>query len=285
MKNKQMNIWKGLLLFSVLMLFAVPLVSAAPAPAMYLNPEPSSVNCGESTTVEVRINTSANSMGAYAWIYFDPACVNITNVNYTGAPWQPMVQPGWSHQGDHVILSTANFNGVAKGDHLFATIEVECVGCDCTSEIGFTKPEPTGVVAYNGTFTCEAAPSLNVAVTINNATFGTMLAGNRQELNVSLTMNNTGTVDANITAVFKSNVTTGTYGLNETSGNNIISGNNFALGPDGYEKALTNTTTTTFISTIPADEEVTYDAILVVPAGQAAGDYSGIVELIIEESS
>ena len=61
MRNKQTNIWKMLLLFSILMLFAVPSVLAAPAPSIYMNPEDSNVNCGESTTVEVRINTSAVS--------------------------------------------------------------------------------------------------------------------------------------------------------------------------------------------------------------------------------
>jgi hypothetical protein len=283
MRKKQTNIWKRLVLFSILMLFAVPLVSAAPAaPAMYLNPEHSSVNCGESTTAEVRINTSTDTMVVQADIYFDPTCVNITNVDYTGAPWYPVVPPGWSHRGDHVRLGTMKYPSVSTGDYLFATIEGECVGGDCMSDIGFTEIRPDGTIAYNGTFTCEA-PAPNVVVTVNNASFGTMLAGNRQELNVSLTMNNTGTAPANITAVFKTNVT-GTYGLNGT-GENIIPGTNFELGPDGDEKALTNTTVTTFISTIPAGVEVTYDAILEVPAGQTAGDYSGIVELIIEESS
>ena len=283
MRKKQMDIWKRLVLFSILMLFAVPIVTAHIAPAMYLNPEHSSVNCGESTNVEVRINTSTDTKAVQADIYFDPACVNITSVNYTGAPWQPLFLPGWSHWVDHVRLGTMKYPGISAGDYLFATLEVECVGCDCMSDIGFTEIRPDGTIAYNGTFTCEA-PAPNVAVTVNNASFGTMLAGNHQELTVSLTLNNTGTASANITAVFKTNVT-GTYGLNGTSGNNIIPGTNFELGLDGDEKALTNTTATTFISTLPAGVEVTYAAILAVPAGQTADDYSGIMELIIEESS
>jgi len=156
MRNKQMNVWKRLLLVSVLMLFAVPLVSAAPAPAMYLYPEDGTGTCGESTTVDLKINTSSSSTSAYAWIYFDPACVNITAIDYTGSPWQPVMSPGWSHQGDHVILSAVNFAGVDLGDYQFAALTIECVDCDCTSDIKIIKPEPLGVTVYNGTFTCVA---------------------------------------------------------------------------------------------------------------------------------
>jgi len=117
----------------------------------------------------------------------------------------------------------------------------------------------------------------NVVVTVHNTSFGNVLAGDNTTIYISLTLNNTGTASADIEAVFKSNVSE-IYGLNGT-GSNIIPGNYFELGPDTNEKALTNTTTKTFVSTLPAGENVTYNAILTVPAGQAADDYSGIVEL------
>ena len=118
----------------------------------------------------------------------------------------------------------------------------------------------------------------NVVVTVHNTSFGNMLAGDNCEIHISLTLNNSeGTAVATIEAVFKTNVSE-IYGLNGT-GTNIIPGDNFELGPDTNETALTNTTTKTFISTVAAGATVDYDAILIVPAGQAADDYSGIVEL------
>lgn len=117
----------------------------------------------------------------------------------------------------------------------------------------------------------------NVVVTVHNTSFGNMLAGDTAEIYISLTLNNTGDAPADIYAVFKTNVSE-IYGLNGTV-SNIIPGDNFELGPDTNETALTNTTTKTFISTVAAGATVDYDAILIVPAGQAADDYSGIVEL------
>ena len=128
--------------------------------------------------------------------------------------------------------------------------------------------------------TPPAAGAPNVSVSVNTTCFGSVLAGNSTEIHVSLTLNNTGDASAEIEAVFKTNVSD-VYGLNGTGESiiPIIPGNNFELGPDGNETALTNTTTKTLISTLPAGETVTYDAILIVPAGQAADDYNGIVEL------
>ncbi len=105
-----------------------------------------------------------------------------------------------------------------------------------------------------------------------------MLAGGNTTIYISLTLNNSeGTGPAEIEAVFKTNISE-IYGLNGTAPN-IIPGNYFELGSDGCEKALTNTTTKTFISTLDAGATVDYDAILTVPAGQATDVYSGIVEL------
>jgi hypothetical protein len=136
----------------------------------------------------------------------------------------------------------------------------------------------TNCTAEETFYVGEAGDAPNVVVTVHNVSFGNMLAGDNTTIYISLTLNNSeGTAAATIEAVFKSNVSV-VYGLNGT-GSNIIPGNNFELGRDTNEKALTNTTTKTFISTLPAGENVTYNAILIVPAGQAADDYSGIVEL------
>ena len=72
MRKKRTDIGNKLLMFSILVLFAlfvVPLVSAAPpVPSMYLYPENTIESCGESTTVEVRVNTSDVTTGVQAWI-------------------------------------------------------------------------------------------------------------------------------------------------------------------------------------------------------------------------
>lgn len=307
--------------FGVLgLLFVMLVVSTTSAtPTLHFVPQDSSVvgYCHE-TVVEVRLNLSAgDTLIDYGkvGISYDPSCGNITDRNFntdilTGvdpswSSWNSQFlgpsteKPCWGYGMDWIVFGfwipkTGPF------DELIGNFTIHCdsTNLPCTNYLNFTcmqgclqgcmciwnsSDREVSHSVVNGTFTCEA-PAPNVSVTVKNVSFGTMLAGNRQEINVSLTLNNTGTAPANITAVFKSNVTGTTYGLNGT-GENIIPGTNFELGPDGDEKALTDTTDTTVISTIPAGVEVTYDAILVVPAGQAAGDYSGIVELIIEESS
>jgi len=129
------------------------------------------------------------------------------------------------------------------------------------------------------TFDVGTAGVANVVVDVHTTSFGNMLAGDNTTIYISLTLNNSeGTAPATIEAVFKTNVSV-VYGLNGTFGSNIIPGNYFELGPDTNEKALTNTTTKTTISIVAAGAIVDYNAILIVPAGQAADDYSGIVEL------
>jgi len=117
----------------------------------------------------------------------------------------------------------------------------------------------------------------NVAVTVNNASFSTVAAGSTNEIPISLTLENTGTASALIEAVFTTN-DGGVYGL-DGSGTNIIPGNSFKLGPDGSEQTLTNTTIRTPICTLGAGQTLNYTAILIVPPGQSADDYTGTIEL------
>jgi hypothetical protein len=117
----------------------------------------------------------------------------------------------------------------------------------------------------------------NVAVTVNNVSFSTVVAGSTNEIPISLTLNNTGTASANIEAVFTTNDGS-VYGL-DGSGTNIIPGNNFKLGQDSDEKFLTSTTTRTPICTLGVGETLNYTAILIVPPGQSADDYLGTIQL------
>ena len=138
-----------------------------------------------------------------------------------------------------------------------------------------TEVDAGGLFDFNITL-APAVP--NVAVTVNNAGFSTILAGSTNEIPISLTLNNTGTASAVIEAVFTTNDGSGVYGL-DGSGTNIIPGNNFKLGPNGGEQTLTSTTTRTLICTLGAGQTLDYDAILIVPPGQSADDYLGTIQL------
>ena len=164
MKNKTV-LFSVLAVFALFAVIAVPSVSATyPANAIYLEPEDSSgLYCENSTLVEVRVNASVVTTGVQTDIYFDPTCVNITDVDYTGSAWPPLAPPGWTHWGDHVTLIGIFMAGVPAGDNLFATIRLHCVneGC-CISDLEFhddivldSTPAPIDITAYDGMFTCE----------------------------------------------------------------------------------------------------------------------------------
>lgn len=147
---------------SILVLLLVTLlvstVAAMDAPAMW--------TVQNEEGIALMVNTSEDSSGANAWVYFDPACINITNITMTG-PYTPLDGPGWSNHLNHNVIALTNFSVVEPGEYKIAQMEVECVGSNCTSAIGITKAEPVGVVVYNGTFACDAAEiSNNTTVSI-----------------------------------------------------------------------------------------------------------------------
>lgn len=96
----------------------------------------------DNDTIIVMINSSIPSMGAQAYIYFDPNCINIIEINVTSSPWQPLIGPGWSHQGDHVVISTANFAGVEANKYIFAILTVDKIKDNCISEIYIENVHP-----------------------------------------------------------------------------------------------------------------------------------------------
>jgi hypothetical protein len=164
MKNK-IVLFSVLAVFAVIAVIAVPSVSAiSPADVIYLEPEDSSgLYCENDTLVEVRVNAGVVTTGVQTDIYFDPSCVNITDVDYTGSAWPPMVPPGWTHWDDHVRLIGINMAGVPAGDNLFATIRLHCVNEDyCVSDLAFSgvivldsAVIPISIIPSDGTFSCE----------------------------------------------------------------------------------------------------------------------------------
>jgi len=151
----------------LLLLAMVPMITAEDVPAMWM--------AQDGTDIDLMVNTSEDSSGANAHIHFDPGCINITDVNFTGSPWQPMEMPGWSHQGDYIALAAVNFSGVQAGEHKIATLTIDCVGSDCTSEINITQAEPVGVVVYNTTYACSDPVVDDTEIAIGDGTGATTI--------------------------------------------------------------------------------------------------------------
>ena len=132
------------------------------------------------------------------------------------------------------------------------------------------------------TYTASVVTS-SVTVTPANTAFGDLLAGNSKEITGSLTLDNSGAAAADVDAKFTTNdgEATPIYGLT-TASNDVIGGSNFQIGTNGNEITLNDAGTNiqlTASNRVPASGSASYDAILNVPSGQAAGVYSGNVQL------
>ena len=127
----------------VMLMVATGTAAAIDAPSMWMEQD--------GNTINLMVNSSNESSGMNAWIHFDPAELNITEVNYTG-PWQPLAPPGWSNQGDYARLVAVNFSGVPAGLYKAASFDVEDIGSAETTEISISHAEPIGVVTTNLTY-------------------------------------------------------------------------------------------------------------------------------------
>ena len=155
----------------IVLVIGASIVRAEPAPSMYFIPDGGSGTCGELETIDLMVNTTTSSMTAFAYVWFDPACINITDVDFTGSPWQPMgTTAGWSNQGDHIILSLTNDPAIDPGIYKIAALDIDCVGGNCTSDIGLTRAEPIGVVPYNTTFICSEITEVPTTISIGDCT-------------------------------------------------------------------------------------------------------------------
>ena len=216
-------------------------------------------------------------------IYFNGTITgDIHKVNYT-ALW--LTASDNKHQilkfNDQVVLDQSgdNFSTIAEYPFYLHTWDVTNKVSTSGNTVFFDRGINDWVSWSLSALVVEKTGSgvPNVAVTVNNVSFSTVVAGSTNEIPISLTLNNTGNASALIKAVFTTSNGT-VYGLNGTSPN-IIPGNNFKLGPDGNEKFLTSTTIETSICTLGAGQTLHYDAILIVPPGQSADDYLGTIQL------
>jgi len=157
-----MKTMKTSIITIILLIAAVSMTAAEDAPSMWMEQTADG-------SIDLMVNTSEESGGANAWIYFDPACINITGMDFTESPWQPMDGPGWSYQNDHVIVALTNFTGVPAGEYQVAHISIDCITEGSTSDITIENAEPVGVVPYPLTYTCTAA-SDDVEISIGDCT-------------------------------------------------------------------------------------------------------------------
>jgi hypothetical protein len=137
------------LILVAMILLAASVASAEDAPAMWMEQE------GE--TINLMVNTSGVEYNANAWVHFDTAVVNITDVDVSSSPWVNMTGPGWSHQGDHVIIALVEMDGVAAGEYTLASMTVDCVGYGA-SQVTVDHAEPSNVVLHDLTYVCGDAP-------------------------------------------------------------------------------------------------------------------------------
>ena len=168
-KNK-IVLFSGLAVLALLAVIAVPSVSATyPANATYFEPE--NINGGEkcdNTYTKIMVNASVETVGLCKDsgnhsidIFFDPSCVNITDVDFTGTPYDMLT--GWRHYGNWVRIGVMSGPPVPAGIHLVANLTLHCESeSECTSELGFggilelldPDGDPIPTTWYNGTYTC-----------------------------------------------------------------------------------------------------------------------------------
>lgn len=146
----------------VLLVASIATATAEDAPSMWMEQN--------GDTIDLMVNISESSSGANAWVYFDPTAMDITNVDLSSSPWTPMTQPGWSHQGDHIVIALTNFDGVAAGEYKIATMDATCKATG-ESTVTITNAEPIGVTVYPLTYMCsDPTPDADAVIAIGDAT-------------------------------------------------------------------------------------------------------------------
>ena len=136
-KRTTLSIMSGVL---ILLLFAASAESAHNT--AYLDPQDSIVPDGYDNTTTMLLKLDATDDVA-CWqtdIYFDSECVNITNIDFTGSPFDTL--PKWSHYGNHIRANSMMLLATIAGDDLLLatiTIRCNCSECDyCESDLAFT---------------------------------------------------------------------------------------------------------------------------------------------------
>ncbi len=130
------------ILFGMLILLVFAVSAASAENRVYFDPQDSDVPEGYCNTTTVLLKLDATD-GIACWgadIVFDPTCVDITDVDFTGSPFDQM--PKWEHYGDRIKASAMMFGTTAGDGILLATLTIHCncSDCDyCESSLEFTE--------------------------------------------------------------------------------------------------------------------------------------------------
>ena len=161
--------------------------------------------------------------------------------------------------------------GIAIG---LAAVMISMIAACAVPMVGADTEEYTVTVSAYG---------MDITVTANDLTFGTIKKGAVSTITDSLTITNAGDKKATVEAKFTTRKVGSDYGLTNTTGESVIPASNFEIGKhlvalnnDGSAKALGAN------NNIGKYKSVGYSAKLTVPNVESipADAYSGTVELI-----
>ncbi|MEA3281684.1 MAG: dockerin type I domain-containing protein [Euryarchaeota archaeon] len=195
----------------------------------------------DENTINLMVNTSANSGSAGALVTFDPAVINITDVDVSMSPWTVLDGgTGWSHQGDYVKIALVNMEGVDIGEYQIASMSVDCVGYGDTV-VSLSQADPPGILTQELTYSCGDAPidegaAIAIGSTVGAATLPITISGaeNVGACDVTLTYDPTVVRVASVTAggmdcTYTNTENDGTVRLGAVQGDSPGLGGNFTL--------------------------------------------------------
>ena len=180
---------KTILLAIMLLVASSAIAVAENAPSIWMEQE--------GDTIKLMVNTSDNSAGAQVNVNFESVNINITDVDFTGMPWQPFgSEPGWNNTGSQIIIALMETSGVAAGEYQMAEMTVDCITPGNTlvtlTNVVF---EGTALVPTDLTYVCPeiVPPVTDAIIAIGDGTGDVTLpitvvnAGNVGAVDVTLT--------------------------------------------------------------------------------------------------
>ena len=185
-----MMMWKTSIMLVVMVLMLAASASAA-ANEVYLDPQTVYIpECGNAI-VQIRMDVTDTIDTWSTKIEFDDACVNITDVDFSGGITP--TNASWGHHVDYIYLGGTELTAVT-GNHLLATLTIECKGSSCGPvDLGFGGEEnserliagpPDGTPPYgtiysatwtNGTAQCVTCGDVYIDNNVNMVDVGLLL--------------------------------------------------------------------------------------------------------------
>ena len=184
----------GILVFAIFAVFTVP---AAAQNEVYLVPQHGNTTQCNTTIVQIWVN-GTDIAGAYINFTYDPACVNVTDVQSANFPrdwdWNSTIS------GREIIAGTTSDGLNRTGNYLFANLTIHCLSNDCVTGLNFSEGSDLfnqyGILRpatwTEGTFTCLTPIVTSLTITPEAGITSQVSAYN-------ITVNTTGFTSLNIT--------------------------------------------------------------------------------------